>query len=84
MIDLSEVSTSDRQKRVLIGIPFFLLVTLALPIFVLLVPVIFVACLVVQVNPFDAMGALWRVLLAMRGTHVEVAQRDHSVLVHIS
>ena len=38
MIDLSEVSTSDRQKRVLIGIPFFLLVTLALPIFVLLGP----------------------------------------------
>jgi hypothetical protein len=82
MIDLSEVSTSDRPKRMLIGVPFFLLVVLALPLLALLVPAIVIASLVLRANPSDALGALWSVLLAIRGSHVEVAQRNHSVLVH--
>ena len=83
MIDLSAASTSEAPNRLLIGVPFFLLVTLVLPLLVLLVPVIFIACLFVHVNPFDAMGMLWNVLTSLRGTHVEVAQRRHSILVHI-
>jgi len=27
---------------------------------------------------------LWHVFTALRGTHVEIAERDRSVLVHIS
>ena len=84
MIDLSEVSTSDKPRRFLIGVPFFLLVALALPVLLLLAPVVFVACLAVHVNPFDAARVLWGVLTALRGTHVEVAKRDRSVLFHIS
>lgn len=84
MIDLSAVSTSNKRSRLLIGIPFFLLVALALPVLLLLAPVVLVACLAVRVDPFAAFRALWRVLTALRGTHVEVAGRDRSVLVHIS
>jgi hypothetical protein len=84
MTDLSAVSTSNQRKRFLIGVPFFLLVTLALPLLLLLMPVVLVACLALRVNPWDAMSGLWRVFTALKGTHVEVAQRDRSVLVHIS
>ena len=84
MIDLSESSTSDTKKRVLIGVPFFLLVALLSPILLLLAVVIFVACLVARANPFDVFPALWGLLTALRGAHVEVAQRGRSVLVQIS
>lgn len=84
MIDLSAASVSDKRSRYLIGVPFFLLVTLALPLLALLAPCIFIACLAVRVNPFETMRVLWGVLKALRGTQVEVAGRDHSVLVHIS
>jgi len=84
MIDLSAVSTSDKRSRLLIGIPFFLLVAFVLPLLLLLAPVVLVACLAVRVDPFVVFPALWRVLTALRGTHVEVAGRDRSVLVHIS
>jgi hypothetical protein len=84
MIDLSAISTSDKPSRLLVGIPFFLLVALLLPVLLLLAPVVLAACLVVRVNPIDVFPALWRVLTALRGTHVEVAGRGRSVLVHIS
>ena len=83
MIDLSAASTSNQRSRFLVGIPFFLLVALALPVLLLLAPVVFVACLAVRANPWDVFPALWRVLTALRGTHVEVAGDDRSVLVHI-
>jgi hypothetical protein len=84
MIDLSAVSTSDKRSRYLVGIPFFLLVALVLPVLLLLAPVVLVACLAVRADPFAVFAALWRVLTALRGTHVEVAGRDRSVLLHIS
>jgi hypothetical protein len=84
MIDLSAVCNSEKRKRFLIGIPFFLLVVLMLPLMLLLAPVLLVACLAVGVNPVDAGRGLWHVLAALRGTHVEVADRDRSVLFHVS
>jgi hypothetical protein len=84
MIDLSEVSGSDKRKRYLVGVPFVLLVILIAPLIAVLAPVVLVACLIARVDPLNAYRVLWRVLTALRGTHLEVTERDRSVLVHIS
>ena len=71
------------QKRITVGVPFVLLLFLLSPL-VVLAPFAFIACLIVRIDPIEAGRLLWRVLVALRGTHVEVAQRNRSVLVHIS
>ena len=75
---------SNPQKRYCVGVPFVLLVVLVAPPAVVLAPVLFVGCLVAGVDPFHAGRLLWRVLTALRGTQVEITERDRSVLVHIS
>jgi hypothetical protein len=55
---------------------------LAVPL-VLLTPFLFIAFLCLQVDPFESIGALFRVLGALRGTQVEVVNESVSVLVNI-
>ena len=71
------------QKRITVGVPFVLLLFLLSPL-VVLAPIAIIACLIVRIDPLEAGRLLWRVLVALRGTHVEVAQRNRNVLVHIS
>ena len=71
------------HKRVSVGVPFVLLLVLLSPL-VILAPVAFIACLVARIDPFEAGRLLWRVLIALRGTRVEISQWDRSVQVHIS
>jgi hypothetical protein len=70
-------------KRITVGVPFVLLLFLLSPL-VFLTPIAFIACLVAHIDPIEAGRLLWRVLVALRGTDVEVAQRNRNVLVHIS
>jgi hypothetical protein len=74
---------SNTQKSYCVGVPFFLLLFLLSPL-LFLAPVAFIGCLIVGINPFEAGRLLWHVLTALRGTDVEVTQRNRSVLVHIS
>jgi hypothetical protein len=66
-----------------LSIPFFLLWLLMLPLLVLLIPVLFIAAFCVGLNPFTAVGAVLRVLAALRGTQVEVINDSISMLVNI-
>ena len=66
-----------------LSIPFFLLWIVLAPLLVLPVPVIFIACICMRVDPFRAIGALFQILGALRGTHVEVVNESVSVLVNI-
>jgi len=50
----------------------------------LLTPLAFIACLIARIDPFEAGRLLWHVVVALRGTHVEVAQWNRAVQVHIS
>jgi len=70
-------------KQYIVGVPFVLLVVLLSPLLIV-APVAFIGCLIVGINPFEAGRLLWHVLTALRGTNVEVTQRNRSVLVHIS
>ncbi len=66
-----------------LSIPFFLLWIVLAPLLVLLVPVLFIGCICVRVDPFRAIGALFQILAALRGTHVQVINDSASVLVNI-
>ena len=80
MIDSCKNRTRSRYS---VGVPFVLLLFLLSPLLVL-TPVAFVACLIGRVDPIEAGRLLWHVLSALRGTDVEISQRNRSVLVHIS
>lgn len=83
MIDASQVFGTNARKRYLVGVPFGLVLALLAPVALLLAPIILVASLVAGIHPVAAFRALWHVLTALRGTHVEIAQRDRSVLIHL-
>jgi hypothetical protein len=71
------------RNQYFVGVPFVLLLFLLSPLLVL-APIAFIGCLIARIDPFDAARLLWRVVVALRGTQVEVTQRNRSVLVHIS
>ena len=66
-----------------VPIPFILLwLVLAVPL-ALLTPFLFVGFFFVGVDAFESIGALFRVLEALRGTQVEVVNESLSLLVNI-
>ena len=66
-----------------LSIPFFLLwIVLAIPL-ALLTPFLFIAFICLRVDAFESIGALFRVLGALRGTQVEVVNDSMSLLVNI-
>jgi hypothetical protein len=82
-VNIFSKNKAVQQKRITVGVPFVLLLFLLSPL-VVLTPVAFIACLIARIDPFEAGRLLWNVLTALRGTHVEVAQGNRNVLVHIS
>jgi hypothetical protein len=66
-----------------LSIPFLLLWIVLAPLLVLLVPVLFIACIWVRIEPFRAIGTLFQILAALRGTQVEVQNENVSVLLNI-
>ncbi len=76
------------RKRPLPGwlglwVPLFLIWLLLLPLVLVLLPLAMLACLIVRVNPFRALAALWCILSGLSGTHIEVNAPDALVLVRI-
>ena len=83
MIDSGNFRKDRPLKRYSVGVPFVLLLFLLSPL-VVLGPIAIIACLIARIDPMEAGRLLWHVLTALRGTNVEIAQRDRAVLVHIS
>jgi hypothetical protein len=75
--------TRDVPQRLRLWIPLFLIWLLLLPFLLLLLPLAMLALLVVRVNPFRALAALWQTLSGLTGTHIEVNAPDASVYVRI-
>jgi hypothetical protein len=63
--------------------PFLLVWVLLLPFVLLLAPVVFVACLVMKVNPLRGVWVYWQVFYALRGLRLEVEDPGASVRIRI-
>jgi hypothetical protein len=76
--------SNPRRRFTLYGIPLFLVWLLILPFAILGLPIVFIGCLALKINPFRMISGVWNVLTALRGTHVEFADGQDSVLLHLS
>jgi hypothetical protein len=65
-------------------IPFWLAGILLLPVAVLLLPLILVVCAIARINPFPLLGAFWKIVVALKGTTVDVEDPHFFVSVQIS
>jgi hypothetical protein len=83
MIPLFVILDVRGRRSLRLWLPLFLAWLFLLPIVLVALPFALVALLVARINPWPAIAAFWGVLAGTRGTHVEVATRDGSVLVHI-
>jgi hypothetical protein len=66
-----------------LSIPFLLLWIVLLPFLVLAVPILFIAAMCARVSPLRAVAAPFRILAAVKGTHVEVVNDRLSILLNI-
>ena len=67
-----------------VGIPLFVVWLVILPVAILLSPLILIACMIGEVNPFTVYSILWEILRGVAGTEVEVDDKEHSILVSVS
>jgi hypothetical protein len=80
MIPLVAIIRVDRLR---LWIPLFLIWLLLLPFLLLLLPLAMVACLIVRINPFRTLTALWQVIAGLRGTNIEVKDGNAALVVRI-
>ena len=74
---------SAGHRGLRLWVPLVLIWILLLPFVLVLLPVYFVTCVVLNLRPFKTLGAVFMVLGSLGGTHLEIDTPSASVLVHI-
>jgi len=75
--------TGHEGRGLRLWIPLFLMWLLLIPLAVIILPVLFIVCIVVDVDPFRALAAIWRVLCGLSGANVEVEAPRASIFVQV-
>ena len=70
-------------RTIRLWVPLFLVWLLLLPFLIVLLPVYFVVCAVMDIAPFGTLGAVLMLLGSLNGTHVEVDSPTASVFIHV-
>ena len=70
-------------REIRLWIPLFPLWILLLPFALIILPVVLIIAVVLDIDPFPAVGCAFRILSGLRGSHVEVDSPDASVFVHV-
>jgi hypothetical protein len=80
---LAHLHVETPRHRIRLWLPLFLIWLLLLPLVLVLLPLAAVACLVLRLNPFTAIGTVFSVLAALSGTRVEVERPGAMVFIDI-
>ena len=81
---VAQLQVRDRRNREFhLWIPLVIFWILLLPVAVLIVPLVFLACLFQRTNPSRVLTAYWNVLSALKGTQLEFNHPKSSALIHI-
>ena len=64
-------------------IPLVLVWIVLLPFAVVLLPFFFIACVLGDVSPIQAIALLWGILSSLAGTELQVEQPDSSVYIQL-
>jgi len=83
MLAVVRILPSRTRRGIRLWVPLFLVWLLLLPFVVVLLPVYFVVCAVMDIAPFKTLGAFFAVLGSLNGTHVEVDSPDAAVWIHV-
>ena len=83
MLAVVHVLPVRSQRGLRLWVPLFLVWLLLLPFILVLLPVYFVVCAVMDIAPFRTLGAFFAVLGSLNGTHLEVDSPRASVLIHV-
>jgi uncharacterized membrane protein len=69
------------RRRFRLWIPLLLVWVLLLPFFVLLTPLVFVACLAFKVDPLRGVSVYWQLFNGLRGLRVEIEDRGARIRI---
>ena len=83
MLAVVHIMPSRTRRRLRLWVPLFLVWLLLLPFVLVLLPVYFVVCAVMDIAPFATLGAFFALLGSLNGTHVEVESPDAAVFIHV-
>jgi hypothetical protein len=83
MLAIVHILPNKMRRGIRLWVPLFLIWLLLLPFVLVLLPVFFVICVVMDTNPFAVLGAFLAVLGSLNGTHVEVDSPDAAVFIHV-
>ncbi len=78
----ADTITARPRRQFHLWIPFLLVWVVALPFVLLLVPLVFVACLVFGVDPFRGVSVFWQVFDSLRGLRVEVEDENARIRIY--
>lgn len=81
MVGLMELRSEPNGRRWWIPLPLFLFWLILLPLAIVWVPVVIVACAIVDIDPFQAMGTAWQLLAGLRKLRLDVETREVGVLL---
>jgi hypothetical protein len=79
---LADATALKPRRRLHIWIPLLLVWVLLLPFILLLAPLVFVACLIAKVDPFQGVLVYWQIFNALRGLRVEVDDPGVRIRIH--
>jgi hypothetical protein len=83
MLAIVHVLPTRMRRGIRLWVPLFLVWLLLLPFLLVLLPVYFVVCAVVDIAPFKTLGGIFSVLGSLNGTHVEVESPGAYVFIHV-
>jgi len=83
LLAVVHILPNEVRRGIRLWVPLFLIWLLLLPFLLVLLPVYFVVCAVVDIDPFKTLGAFVAILGNLNGTHVEVDSPQASVFIHV-
>ena len=70
------------KRQFHLWIPLLLIWVVLLPFVLLLAPLVFVACLVMGVDPIQGVSVYWQLFSSLRGLRVEVEDPGARIRIH--
>lgn len=79
----ADLRIETQHRRLRLFLPLFLIWLILLPLVLVLLPFAAIACVILRINPFSAIGTLFSVLTAIPGTQLGVERPGSSIFIHI-
>lgn len=83
LLALVHILPNTVHRGIRLWVPVFLIWLFLLPFLLVLLPVYFVVCAAIDIDPIRTLGSFLHVLGSLNGMHVEVDSPSAAVLIHV-